>query len=65
MWGNYLQEVAEEGELNEVNQKAWDDFQSENQVLQDLMFQNANPSMDIAQRDDVTTKLFQIKQTKK
>lgn len=65
MWGNYMQEVANEGELGEDNMKAWNEFQCENQELQDLIVQSEMASNNVAQKDDITSKLYKIKQTKK
>jgi len=60
-----MQEVANEIELDEHNMQAWSDFQYENQELQDLIIQSESKPSDIAQQDDITSKLYKIKQTKK
>jgi len=65
MWSNYMQEVADECELDEDNMQAWNEFQVENQELNDLITQTESKSMNVAQQDDVNTKLYKIKQTKK
>jgi hypothetical protein len=65
MWGNYMQEVANEEELDEDNMKAWNEFQCENQELQDLIVQSESKPNNVAQQDDITSKLYKIKQTKK
>ena len=65
MWGNYMQEVANEAELDEDNMRAWNDFQYENQELQDLIVQSESKPSDVIQQDDITSKLYKIKQTKK
>ncbi len=65
VWGNYMQEVANEVEMDEDNKNAWNDFQCENQELQDLIVQSESKSGSVAQQDDITSKLYKIKQTKK
>jgi len=60
-----MQEVANEAELNEDNMRAWNEFQYENQELQDLIVQSESKSNNVAQQDDITSKLYKIKQTKK
>jgi len=60
-----MQEVANEVELDEENMNAWNEFQCENQELQDLIVQSESKPSNVAQQDDITSKLYKIKQTKK
>ena len=61
-----MQNVVEE-EGDESTLKVWEEFQAENLELNELMKQTEEhqASRDVAKKDDIASKLYKIKQTKK
>ena len=60
-----MQNVAEEAD--ESTREVWNEFQAQNMELNDLIEQTEmhQGSNNVAKKDDIASKLYKIKQTKK
>lgn len=62
MWSQHMEKMANNEDIDAENKKALQDFKVQNQQLQELMNKNGNHNA--VERDEITSKLYEIKQQK-
>lgn len=64
VWSQHMEKMANNADLNSENKQALVLFKEQNQQMQNLIVNSQNSAASAAQKDDIASELYAIKQQK-